>query len=316
MNSLTGSAVFCEWNISLALRCWLEMILRNVTNPNIRIIFQDIDGCLNPADGEAFGVTEDWEPSNNQISMLEAINTALEQSSVEHFVINTGRPWGLVRNLAKHFTSPKVRYFLVEHACALYDRQRGTYLNCEQMAAANGLDNLLTRYQNLAHIQILFDWYRDHGMALLEAHYQTPLPPVDKQANLSFRIPSGVDGEALLKHIESIARAQLAPAHIEPLLFLRSDNYIDILPGIHKLDGIHLLTAHLQLDRDHALAVGDYLNDIPVFEAFHQVLCPANAHPQIQALTRTKGHSGEVSEQAYGLATLNLLRGIPAIYKS
>lgn len=284
-----------------------------MTNPNIRIIFQDIDGCLNPVDGEAFGVTADWEPSNKQISMLDAINSALEQSSVEHFVINTGRPWGLVRHLAKHLTSPKVRYFLLEHACVLYDRQLDTYLDCAQMAAANGLDDLVTRYQNLEHIQILFDWYRDHGMALLEAHYQTPLPPLDKEANLSFRIPHRVDGEALLQHIETIASAQLAPEHIQPLLFLRSDNYIDILPGVHKLDGIHLLTAHLQLDLEHALAVGDYLNDIPVFEAFHRVLCPANAHPQIQALTRAKGDSGEISEQAYGLATLDLLRRIPAI---
>ena len=252
-------------------------------------------------------MAEDWEPSKNQISMLEAINTALDQSSVEHFVINTGRPWGLVRNLAKHLTSPKARYFLVEHACALYDRQHDTYLDCEQMAAANGLDDLVTRYKNLEHIQVLFDWYRDHGMAELEAHYQTPLPPVDKQANLSFRIPNRVDGDALLEHIESLARAQLAPEHMEPLLFLRSDNYIDILPGVHKLDGIHLLSAHLKIDLDHALAVGDYLNDIPVFEAFHRVLCPANAHPKIKALTREKGDDGVVSEQSYGLAVLELL---------
>ena len=58
------------------------MIVHNVTNPNIKIIFQDIDGCLNPVDGEAFGVTEDWKPSDNQISMLDAINSALNQSSV------------------------------------------------------------------------------------------------------------------------------------------------------------------------------------------------------------------------------------------
>ena len=284
-----------------------------MTNSNIKIIFQDIDGCLNPADGETFGVCPDWNPSSNQISMLAAINTALDQSAVEHFVINTGRPWGLVRNLAKHFTSPKARYFLVEHACALYDRQQDAYLDCAQMAAANGLHDLVVRYKNLEHIKILFDWYRDHGRAQLEARYKVPLPPVDKEANLSFQIPSGVDGDALLQHIEALASAQLAAEHMRPLLFLRSDNYIDILPGIHKLDGIHLLSAHLQLDLDHALAVGDYLNDVPVFEEFHQVLCPANAHPQIQALTRDKGAGGEVSEQPYGLAVLDLLQRMPVI---
>lgn len=279
---------------------------------NIKIIFQDIDGCLNPADGETFGVTTDWEPSNSQISMLETINDALEQSSVEHFVINTGRPLNLVHQLAQYITSQKARYFLVEHAGALYDRQENTYLDCAQMAATHGLDDLVTRYQNLEHIHVLFDWYRAQGQIQLEEHYKTPLPDLGKQANLSIEIPSNVDDEDLLQRIESLAKAQLAPKHTQPLLFLRSEGYIDILPGIHKLDGIHLLCAHLGLDLDHALAVGDYLNDIPVFEEFHRVLCPANAHPRIKELTHTKGANGEVAEQPYGLAVLGLLSRMQA----
>lgn len=276
-------------------------------NTGIKIIFQDVDGCLNPADGEAFGVAVDWEPSASQVKMLETIDAAVEASSVEHFVINTGRPWPLVRHLAKHFKTPKVRYFLLEHACVLYDRERDAFIDCAELAERCGLDELAARYRNLGIIETLFDWYRTSGQAQMEAHYNADLTPLEKIGNLSFVIPEGVDGDAMLERIESLARAQLEAREVDQLEFLRSDNYVDILPGIHKLDGIHLLTAHFDVDLDHALAVGDYLNDLPVFESFSRVLCPANAHPRIKALTQSKGACGHVSSLPYGAALLELL---------
>ncbi|MGJ8653395.1 MAG: HAD family hydrolase [Opitutaceae bacterium] len=281
-------------------------------NTEIKIIFQDVDGCLNPEDGEAFGVGVDWEPSATQVEMLEAIDAAVEASSVEHFVINTGRPWPLVRHLVKHFKSPKARYFLLEHACVLYDREVDTYINCAEWAEGCGLAELADRYRNLENIKTLFHWYKTSGQAQLEAHYNEDLTPVEKLGNLSLVIPDGVDGDTMLERIESLIREQLEAHQVESLEFLRSDNYIDILPGIHKLDGIHLLTSHLGLDLEHALAVGDYLNDLPVFESFHRVLCPANAHVRIKALTETKGACGHVSALPYGAALLELLEGLAA----
>jgi len=273
----------------------------------IKMIFQDVDGCLNPVDGEAFGVGVDWEPSASQVEMLEAIDDAVEASSVEHFVINTGRPWPLVRHLVKHFKSSKARYFLLEHACVLYDREEDTFINCAELAERCGLDELSARYRNLEIIETLFHWYQTSGQAQLEAHYHVDLTRVEKIGNLSFVIPEGVDGDAMLARIESLVREQLDAREVDQLEFLRSDNYIDILPGIHKLDGIHLLSAHLGVDMDHTLAVGDYLNDLPVFESFSRVLCPANAHPRIKALTHSKGASGHVSALPYGAALLELL---------
>lgn len=276
---------------------------------DIKIIFQDVDGCLNPVDGEAFGVGVDWEPSASQVKMLETIDSAVEGSSVEHFVINTGRPWPLVRHLVKHFKTPKARYILLEHACVLYDREQDVFINCAELAERCGLDELAARYRNLEIIDTLFHWYKTSGQAQLEARYKVDLTPVEKLGNLSLVIPEGVDGDAMLGHIESLIREQLENEEVEQLEFLRSDNYIDILPGIHKLDGIHLLTSHLGVDMGHALAVGDYLNDLPVFESFSRVLCPANAHPQIKALTESKGASGHVSALSYGESLLGLLRG-------
>ncbi|MGZ0654683.1 HAD hydrolase family protein [Coraliomargarita sp. W4R72] len=287
--------------MSLSVPCMLSH--------GVKIIFQDVDGCLNPEDGEAFGVQVDWEPSANQIQMLGAIDAAVEASSIEHFVINTGRPWSLVQYLAKYLQTPKARYFLLEHACVLYDRDLDTFINCAALAEQCGLADLAARYRNMEVIEMLIHWYRTSGQAQLEAYYQTDLTPVEKIGNLSFVIPEGVDGGEMLKYFESLARGQLDERKIDQLDFVRSDSYIDILPGIHKLDGIHLLTAHLGLDLEHALAVGDYLNDLSVFESFSRVMCPANAHPQIKALAQSKGASGHVSQLPYGAALLELLQG-------
>lgn len=276
----------------------------------LKIIFQDIDGCLNPADGEHFSVTPGERPSANQASMLDAINHAVETSPIEHFIFNSGRPLSMVEPILEHFPTSKARYVLLEHACVLYDRETADYINCAELARQCGLDDLVTRYAQVENIHMLFEWYRSQGQGILEAHYQVALPPLDKVGNLSFYIPEPVDGDALLAHVESLVRSQIGPEHLAHLQFLRSDRYIDILPGIHKLDGIHLLTAHLKMDLDHALAVGDYLNDLPVFEEFHRVMCPANAHPQIQALTRSKGRNGHVAEKAYGPALLDCLQAM------
>ncbi len=274
---------------------------------DLKIIFQDIDGCLNPADGEHFSVIAGEAVSANQARILEAINQAVEVSPIEHFIINTGRPWGMVQPIMEHLPTSKARYVLLEHACVLFDRHTDTYLDCEQLAHRCGLNELAARYAQVKNIQRLFKWYQSTGQKTLEAQYHTPLPALDKVGNLSFHIPEHVDGDELLERIEALAHAQLAPEHLAHLQFLRSDRYIDILPGIHKLDGIHLLSAHLQVDLDHALAVGDFLNDLPVFEEFHRVLCPVNAHPQIKVLAQTKGIHGQVSDKAYGLALLDFL---------
>jgi hydroxymethylpyrimidine pyrophosphatase-like HAD family hydrolase len=276
----------------------------------LTIIFQDIDGCLNPADGEHFSTHPDEELSPNQAGMLHTINQAVEASPIEHFIINSGRPWGMVQTILAHLPTSKARYVLLEHACVLYDRKINDYLDCAQLAEACGLSQLAHRYSRVEQIHVLFEWYRTKGQAAIEAHYNTAFPPLDKVGNLSFQIPAHIAGDECLQRIEALARAQLAPQQLEHIQFLRSDSYIDILPGIHKLDGIHLLTAYLDKNLDQVMAMGDYLNDLPVFEAFHRVLCPANAHPRIKALTETKGIYGHVSEQAYGLALLDCLKGI------
>lgn len=272
------------------------------------MIFQDVDGCLNPEDGEDFGVTTDWEPSAKQIEMLQAIDRAVEASPLEHFVINTGRFWPIFGNLVKHFKTSKMRYLLMEHACVVLDLKTGKNLDLSAMAYDCGLPDLAARYANLGIMTKLLNWYDIRGQEAIEQRYNTPMPRLDKAANLSFAVPDGVDAEELLEVVASLAKEDFAEGEFRQLEFCRSDRFIDILPGIHKLDGIDLLCAHLGLEKQEALAVGDYLNDLAVFESFDQVMCPSNAHPRIRELTESKGAGGYVSKYAYGASLLDFLK--------
>lgn len=281
-------------------------------NPvDIRILYQDVDGCLNPEDGEPFGVELDWRPSATQISMLNKLSAAVDACPLQHWVINTGRHWDMFHYLAEHLKTPKLRYFLLEHACVLYDREAGAYVDIGAILKDAGLVSLSKRYEKLHTIEALLDWYDTVGRPKLEEQFKVELPRLNKKANLSFAVPDGVDGDDLLSATEAEIRSDFSDTECACIEFFRSDRFIDIIPGIHKLDGIELMSAYLSMQKEQSLAMGDFLNDLPVFEAFPNVLCPANAHPRIIELTKSKGAGGIASERAFGEALLEFLSAQP-----
>lgn len=273
----------------------------------IKILFQDVDGCLNPEDGESFGADAAWEPSANQITMFEAIDRAVDASPLEHFVINSGRFWPLCQNIAKYLKTPKLRYFLLEHASVIYDRVEDRNLDLVQMAKDCGLPDLAKRYANLETMEQLLRWYDQEGQAAMEAIFGGNMARLKKDCNLSFDFPSNADPATVQATIESLAREGLSAERFAQLEFCRSDSFIDVLPEISKMDGITLLSAHLKIDLRDAVAMGDYLNDLSIFETFEQVICPANAHPRIMELAQSKGPSGHVSTHCYGAALIDFL---------
>lgn len=277
----------------------------------LQIIFQDVDGCLNPEDGEEFGADPTWQPSPRQIEMLEAISLAVDASSIQHFVINTGRFQPILDAITRHLKTPKLRYLVMEHACVIHDRETGENLDLVEVSRALGMTELADRYANLDILRKLLQWYDDRGRDAMEQRYAAAMPRLDKVGNLSFAFPPGVDGGEVLDFIESRVREDFPATEFQQLEFCRSDRFVDILPGIHKMDGIELMCRYLGIETRHALAVGDFLNDLAVFESFDQVMCPANAHPQIRELTESKGASGHVSDFSYGAALIDFLESIP-----
>ena len=280
-------------------------------NPKqIKILFQDVDGCLNPTNGEHLTADPEGTLSAQQIEMLRAINEAINASSLKHWVINTGRYWPIFKTIASYLPTPKLRYFLFEHACVLYDRELDQNLDLPSIAHRCQLPELVERYSNLDTMHRVLKWYDAQGEGLMKTTYGCSMPRLDKFANLSFEIPTHADADQVLATIENGIRQSFSPAECAHLEFFRSDLFVDILPGIHKLDGIDLVCAHLNTPQEHVLAMGDYLNDLAVFETFPQVMCPSNAHPRIVQLTQQKGEGGHVSEYAYGAALLDFLKQV------
>lgn len=274
---------------------------------HIKVLFQDVDGCLNPEDGEGFGTDSSWEPSVNQKAMLAKIDQAIEDSPLDHFVINTGRFWPICQSFARYLPTPKLRYFLLEHASVIYDRVEGRNLDLVQMAQACGLPELARRYTKLDSMQKLLAWYDAEGQAAMETIFGGNMKRLEKDCNLSFDFPEDADPEAVRQAIEKLARTSLPTEAFEQLEFCRSDSFIDVLPEISKMDGITLLSSYLQADLSEVAAMGDYLNDCSIFENFKQVICPANAHPRIIELTQSKAATGHVSAHSYGAALIDFL---------
>lgn len=279
-----------------------------MNSKQIRILFQDVDGCLNPSNGEHLTADPDGALSTQQIDMLSAINAAIDASSLEYWVINTGRYWPIFKIIASYLPTPKLRYFLFEHVCVLYDRKLDRNLDLISIANSCQLPELSKRYANLNTMQQLLEWYDVKGQVFMEAIYGCSMQRLDKLANLSFEIPPNVDGDQVLATVENKIRQNFSTTDYAQLGFCRSDRFIDILPGIHKLDGIDLVCAYLNTPQEHTLAMGDYLNDLAIFESFPYVLCPANAHPRIIELTLQKGADGHVSKYSYGAALLSFLK--------
>ena len=58
----------------------------------ISVLFHDVDGCLNPEDGEQFRSGEQHRRlSAEQKRMLKRISAAIDDSEVEQVVLTTGR---------------------------------------------------------------------------------------------------------------------------------------------------------------------------------------------------------------------------------
>jgi hydroxymethylpyrimidine pyrophosphatase-like HAD family hydrolase len=278
-------------------------------NPTqFKILFQDVDGCLNPANGEPLSADPNQPLSTSQLQMLSHINAAIDASPLDYWVINSGRYWPIFKKIAEQLPTKKLRYFLFEHACVLYDRELDQNLDLSRIAMKCHLPELAQRYANMDTMQRLLDWYDTVGEAYMSTRFNCAMPRLDKLANLSFEIPSHAEGDQVLAEVEARIRQSFSAQDCAQFEFARSDRFIDILFDIHKLDGIELVCAYLAVPQQRALAMGDYLNDLAVFESFAHVLCPANAHPRIIELTRQKGEDGHVSKYAYGAALLDFLQ--------
>lgn len=271
----------------------------------VRVVFQDIDGCMNTPDAADLSSGPEGGLTAQQAELLAEIGRAIDASPLDAVVLNTGRTHDAVGYIAEALASEKTRYWLTEHGAYGYDVGRDRALDLPAICEAAGRSDLAHRYGSLSRIASVIDWYDQVGVRKLEERLGLHLPALRKAANLTVGVPESMTSVDLIRAIEAVL-VEAPDVDSEGLVYHHNDYYVDVVSQVGKGDGALLVLGLLGVGEGEALAAGDGLNDLSMFEVLGRGFCPANAASELKALCREKG--GVVSEHAYGAGTIDLYR--------
>lgn len=269
-----------------------------------KIIFHDIDGCLNPPNGEDFGPGDAGGLSENQLSYLGKLREVLEVKGVD-LVLNTGRNLEDSKAMVDSLSGPRCRYGLFEHGAYGWDFETDQEINLHQLALDQGDNERASKYDDMAIIPKLIRWYSDEGRHLLSKRLGLEPPPLRKRSNLSLECIGGLKAPDLMAILKEVVDEGFEDKGNRPLVYCHSAYFVDVLGTVHKSDGAKILLEHLGMREDEALIVGDGMNDMDMFESWPRLLCPSNAFEGLKALCRER--NGDVSTFPYIEATITSL---------
>ena len=86
------------------------------------------------------------------------------------------------------------------------------------------------------------------------------------------------------------------------------DLYVDVISDVSKGDGAVLLLHELDIAPEHALPMGDGMNDVSMFEVLGAGFCPANSAQGLKRVCESR--SGVVSSLRCGEAALEFYRAL------
>ncbi|MDB4223058.1 HAD hydrolase family protein [Granulosicoccus sp.] len=267
----------------------------------MKIIFHDVDGCLNAPDGAEI-------PRNNQhfsaqqSQLLQALGKALDASMIDIMVINTGRSLEDTKALVNAISSNKLKYLIAEHGAVIFD------IDNDQALIWQSTRHASNKKDPLEQILAFMQWYKETGGSILTDRLGTSLVIDEKVANLTLKVPPSVDCHHVFEQLQQLVRDD-SPFEHEDLVFHNSvaDGFVDVMSKIDKGDGIEIICHQLRKPEATIIAVGNGLNDIPMFEKAHICLCPANSEPDVKDYCQKS--AGIISEYTFIEATLNWLSG-------
>jgi len=276
-----------------------------MTNKSTSIIFHDLDGCLNPKDGEDFLSGEKPFLSEQQKNTLHKLAHAIDESNLSHFVINTGRGIADTHFIAKHIPSKKFRYCLLEHSGYAWDMLNDRKIDLNNLALQLGDNNYISKYRGMKKVIELLHWFLDVGAKKFNKEFGVQFKFLEKESNVSVLTPNGIHPEKIIDSLKNFIKRHY-PGN--DFVYCYSHAYIDVLCDIHKSDGAKLLCAHLGININEALAIGDGMNDLDIFNSLPNLMCPNNAHEDLKQLCLNNG--GTVSDYSYSDATFDFLKKI------
>ena len=257
-----------------------------------KVLFHDADGCLNPVDGQALSF-ETESLSSAEAAALAELGRSVDASSLEHLVLNTGRSWKATRFLCHSIASKKLRYALVEHGSELWDISEDRMVDLSEVANQSSDLRARTALASSKQIRALIGWFDTVGSKTLcrQMGYEGELKHLDKTSNLTFLLPPELDGDLAVQKLKTLI-ANHEVFGLEPLIYhySRWNRFVDVMGTMDKGIGLLLMMDHLGLEVEHAAAIGDGLNDIPMLQTATLPICPANSEDAVKELCQDRGY--------------------------
>ena len=265
----------------------------------MKILFHDVDGCLNTPDGAQIPLANQYF-SAQQSEHLQALGKALDASMIDIMAINTGRSLEDTKPLVNSISSTKLKYLIAEHGAVIFDIDNDKTLKWHSTRHASNNSDPLEKI--LAFIQ----WYKVTGGSILAVRLGANLVVLEKIANLTVKIPPSIDCHHVFEQLQQLVRDD-SPFEYKDFVFHNSvaDGFIDVMSKIDKGDGIEIVCNHLGKKQSTIIAVGNGLNDMPMLEKAHVCLCPANSEPEVKDFCQNA--KGINSKYSFIEATLNWL---------
>ena len=274
-----------------------------------KILFHDVDGCLNTPDGAPLPF-ESGRLQPNQRKALDQLGEALDESDIDVMVLNTGRSIAASIFLAEAINSPKLKYIVAEHGAAGYSMDESSHLDL--VRHAKDIPHLHAAYSGLRKIPVLVTWYEKEGAKLLARKIGHHVDASPKKANLTLRVPEDVSGDEMLEHLRRLIE-QHAPVGGEYLVYHHSvsDGYLDVMAEVDKGDGVQLIR-HLEfIQQIRTYAIGNGSNDLPMFRHVDVCICPSNSDESVFEFI--EANNGLISQHRFIGATLDMLaKALPA----
>jgi hydroxymethylpyrimidine pyrophosphatase-like HAD family hydrolase len=269
-----------------------------------KILFHDVDGCLNTADGAALPF-ESAKLLSSQKGALRTLGESLDDSDIDIMVLNTGRSMAATIFIAEAIGSAKLRYVIAEHGALGYSMHDERHIDFAYHSTS--LPQLGSVYATVNKIESLVNWYVSEGANLLANEIGHRVVASPKRANLTLKIPDGLRGDKMMSIVRSLIETY-SPVASDKLVYHHSvsDGYVDVMAEVDKGDAVQII-CHLESHSDlHTYAVGNGANDLPMFRQVDVCVAPSNSDDLL--LSYLKEKSGIISEYSFIDATLALLK--------
>ena len=265
----------------------------------MKILFHDVDGCLNADAGTPIPINGKQLPPN-QLAKLRELGRKLDISSIDHLIINTGRSMEETLPVVEGIASHKLKYVIAEHGAIYRD------VNSDNPVLPDGLIT-----EKLEFISKFINWYRETGSRILNERVGADVPILEKVANLTLDARNGLNSQHIYTVLQDVVKSH-APFDYNQFVFHNStaDGFVDAMSRIDKGDGVSVVSSLLSQEFTatksiNSMAIGNGLNDIPMLEVVTIPVCPRNAEPEVREFCRS--HLGVVSEYEFIDATLQWL---------